>query len=47
MATNRPAIDSQDYKSREGLIIEAVCDRSLKKEFTEDPQQWFAPAWDR
>jgi hypothetical protein len=33
MATNRPTIDSQGYKSREGLIIEAVCDRSLKKEF--------------
>jgi hypothetical protein len=33
MATNRPAIDSQGYKSREGLIIEAVCDRSLKKVF--------------
>jgi hypothetical protein len=34
MAMNRPTIDSQGYKSREGLIIEAVCDRSLKKEFT-------------
>jgi hypothetical protein len=33
MATNRPTIDSQGYESREGLIIEAVCDRSLKKEF--------------
>jgi hypothetical protein len=33
MATNRPTIDSQGYKSREGLIIEAVCNRSLKKEF--------------
>jgi hypothetical protein len=33
MATNRPTIDSQGYKSREGLIIGAVCDRSLKKEF--------------
>jgi hypothetical protein len=32
MATNRPTIDSQGYKSREGLIIEAVCDRSLKTE---------------
>jgi hypothetical protein len=31
MATNRPTIDSQCYKSREGLIIEAVCDRSLKE----------------
>jgi hypothetical protein len=35
MATNRPTIDSQGYKSREGLIIVAVCDRSLKE---------FAPA---
>jgi hypothetical protein len=34
MATNRPTIDSQGYKSREGLFIGAVCDRSLKKEFT-------------
>jgi hypothetical protein len=33
MATNRPTIDSQGYKSREGLIIEAACDMSLKKEF--------------
>jgi hypothetical protein len=33
MATNRPTIVSQGYKSREGLIIEAVCNRSLKKEF--------------
>jgi hypothetical protein len=33
MATNRPTIDSQGYKSREGFIIEAVCDKSLKKEF--------------
>jgi hypothetical protein len=33
MATNRPTIDSQGYKSRQGLIIEAVCDRSLKEEF--------------
>jgi hypothetical protein len=33
MTTNRPTIDSQGYKSREGLIIEAVCDRSLQKEF--------------
>jgi hypothetical protein len=32
MATNRPTIDSQGYKSREGLIIEAVCDRSLEYE---------------
>jgi hypothetical protein len=32
MATNRPTIDSQRYKSREGLIIEAVCDRSLEYE---------------
>jgi hypothetical protein len=24
MATNRPTIDSQGYKSREGLIIKAV-----------------------
>jgi hypothetical protein len=32
MATNRPTIDSQGYKSREGLIIGAVCDRSLEYE---------------
>jgi hypothetical protein len=32
MATNRPTIDFQGYKSREGLIIEAVCDRSLEYE---------------
>jgi hypothetical protein len=32
MATNRQTIDSQGYKSREGLIIEAVCDRSLEYE---------------
>jgi hypothetical protein len=32
MATNRPTINSQGYKSREGLIIGAVCDRSLEYE---------------
>jgi hypothetical protein len=32
MATNRPTIDSRGYKSREGLIIEAVCDRTLEYE---------------
>jgi hypothetical protein len=31
MATKRLTIDSQGYKSREGLIIGAVCDRSLKE----------------
>jgi hypothetical protein len=31
---------SQGYKSREGLIIEAVCDRSLEYELVRSSSSW-------
>jgi hypothetical protein len=46
MATNRPTIDNNESQR---LYKELRIDyhSSLEYEFiTEDPQEWFAPAWD-